>query len=84
MAVRIRLQRTGRHKHPCYRVAAMDSRTRRDGRCLEVLGNYNPLAKGKEEELVLNEDRVRHWISEGAKPTVKVAALLKRGGIEIG
>lgn len=82
MAVRIRLQRTGRHKRPCYRIAAMDVRTRRDGRCLEILGSYDPFAKNEAESVVLKQDRIQHWVSNGAKPTEKVAALLKRSGIE--
>jgi small subunit ribosomal protein S16 len=82
VAVRLRLQRTGRRNRPCYRIAAMDSRTKRDGRCLEILGSYDPLASGKAVELVVKTERVKHWLSKGAKPTEKVAALLARSGIE--
>ncbi len=82
MAVRLRLQMTGRRNRPCYRIAAMDSRTKRDGRCLEILGSYNPLAKDESDEISLKEDRVKYWISKGAKPTEKVAAILARAGIE--
>ncbi len=83
MAVRLRLQRTGRKGRPCYRLVAADSRWPRDGRALEVLGVYNPLAKTDAENVSLKEDRVKHWLSEGARPTEKVAAILKRSGIEI-
>ncbi len=83
MAVRLRLQRTGRRNRPCYRIAAMDSRTKRDGGCLEVLGTYDPLAKDDVGDVKLKKDRVEHWISKGAKPTEKVAAILRRSGVEV-
>ena len=81
MAVRIRMTRTGRKGSPCYRVGAYDSRTRRDGTCLEVLGSYEPSAKAEEKKLVINTDRVKHWISAGAVPSDKVAVLLRKQGI---
>ncbi|MFC1672052.1 30S ribosomal protein S16 [Planctomycetota bacterium] len=83
MAVRLRLQRTGRKNRPSYRLVAADSRWPRDGRSLEVLGVYNPIAKEESENVTLKEDRIKHWLSEGARPTEKVAALLKRSGIEV-
>lgn len=78
MAVRIRLTRTGRRNRACYRIGAFDSRTRRDGRCLEILGHYDPFVKDSTEQVTLDADRVKHWLSMGAKPTDKVSVLLKR------
>jgi small subunit ribosomal protein S16 len=61
----------------------MDSRTKRDGRCLEILGTYDPLASDEVGDVTLKADRVKHWISKGAKPTEKVAAILRRSGVEV-
>ena len=82
MAVRIRLTRTGRRNRPCYRIGAFDSRTRRDGRCLENLGHYDPFVKDPKEQVHVNAERVQHWLAQGAKPTDKVAVLLKRFDIK--
>lgn len=79
MAVRLRLTRIGRHKRPFYRVVAVDSRMRRDGRFLEVLGTYDPLKEPAVTEL--KQDRVLEWLQKGAQPTVTVRALLRRAGI---
>ncbi len=81
MAVRIRMTRTGRKDHACFRVGAFDSRTRRDGSCLEVLGTYEPSHTKEEKRLVLKAERVKHWLSVGAQPTEKVAVLLKKQGL---
>ena len=79
MAVRLRLSRIGRHKRPFYRVVAVDSRMRRDGRCIEVLGTHDPL---KEPALTeLRAERVLDWLRKGAQPSVTVRALLRRSGI---
>jgi len=64
MAVRIRLTRTGRRNRACYRIGAFDSRTRRDGRCLEILGHYDPIVKDPKEQVTLDADRVKHWLSK--------------------
>lgn len=79
MAVRLRLTRMGRHKRPFYRVVAVDSRMRRDGRFLEVLGTYDPLKEPAVTEL--KQDRVLEWLQKGAQPTVTVRTLLRRAGI---
>ncbi len=79
MAVRLRLTRIGRHKRPFYRVVAVDSRMRRDGRFLEVLGTYDPLKEPAVTEL--KQDRVLEWLQKGAQPTVTVRTLLRRAGI---
>jgi len=79
VAVRLRLTRMGRHKRPFYRVVAVDSRMRRDGRFLEVLGTYDPLKEPAVTEL--KQDRVLEWLQKGAQPTVTVRTLLRRAGI---
>jgi len=69
----------GAPKQPTYRIVAADSHAPRDGRFLEILGNYNPRAEPV--TLELNEERVRYWLSQGAQPTVAVVRLLKQKGI---
>ena len=78
MAVHLRLSRMGRHKRPFYRVVAIDSRMRRDGRCIEVLGTHDPLIENQTE---LKAARVLDWLQKGAQPSVTVRALLRRSGI---
>lgn len=84
MAVRIRLQRMGRRHQPFYRVGVCDARTPRDGRMIENVGYYDPLAKDADKQVVLKEDRVRYWLSQGAQPSKTVADILKRKGIAVG
>ena len=79
VAVRLRLKRMGRRHRPFYRVAAMDSRTQRDGRVLEELGHYDPLARDEVQQLVLNRERIDHWLGVGAQPTATVRRLIERG-----
>ncbi|HEX9793909.1 MAG TPA: 30S ribosomal protein S16 [Planctomycetota bacterium] len=83
MAVVLRLKRTGRRNRPHYRICVFDSRTRRDGRSIEELGHYDPLGGDGEHDFTLNEERARHWLSEGAQPSQTVASLLKARKIEI-
>jgi small subunit ribosomal protein S16 len=80
MAVKIRLTRTGAKSKPFYRIVAADTDFPRDGRFLEILGNYDP--KKNPAEVTVKEDRVRDWLSKGAKATLTVASLLKTKGIE--
>jgi small subunit ribosomal protein S16 len=80
MAVKIRLTRMGAKSKPFYRIVAADTDFPRDGRFLEILGNYDP--KKNPAEVNLNEDRVRDWLSKGAKATPTVSSLLKTKGIE--
>jgi small subunit ribosomal protein S16 len=75
MAVVIRLMRAGAKKRPFYRMVAADSRRQRDGRFLEILGHYNPIAKPF--ELVVHKDKVQNWIAKGAQPSEQVASLLR-------
>ncbi len=76
--VSIRLARGGAKKRPFYHVVVTDSRNRRDGRYLERLGYYNPVAVGAEADLRLDLDRVDHWLQRGAQTTESVARLIKR------
>jgi len=82
MALVIRLSRGGAKKRPFYRIVAADSRSPRDGRYIEKLGTYNPLlAKDSGDRVSIVEDRVKHWLAEGAKPSDRVATLLAGFGI---
>ncbi|OQX25457.1 MAG: 30S ribosomal protein S16 [Desulfobacteraceae bacterium IS3] len=74
--VKIRLARHGTKKRPFYRIVAAESEYRRDGRFIEVLGTYNPLTEPA--QVLLKEDRVRHWVKQGAIPTDTVKTLLKQ------
>ena len=76
--VTIRLARGGSKKRPFYHVVVTDSRNRRDGRYIERLGFFNPVAKGNAEALRIDLDRIQHWISQGAKPSERVAKLMKQ------
>lgn len=75
--VRIRLSRGGSKKDPRYRVVVADGRRWRDGRFIEVLGQYIPSPKGAKREINLDSKRASYWISKGARPSVRVAKLLK-------
>jgi small subunit ribosomal protein S16 len=76
MAVKIRLRRVGRKKVPTYRVVVTDIRSPRDGRFIEIVGQYNPLANPP--LININVEKVNDWIKKGAKPTEKVRSLLKK------
>ena len=73
----IRLSRGGSKKRPFFNVVAADSRNRRDGRFLERVGFYNPVASGKAEGLRVAFDRVEHWVGNGAQLTPTVTRLIK-------
>jgi small subunit ribosomal protein S16 len=75
--VSIRLSRGGAKKRPFYHIVATDSRNRRDGRYLERLGFFNPVASGQEEKLRIDLERVDYWLGHGARPSDRVAALVK-------
>jgi small subunit ribosomal protein S16 len=78
MAVKIRLKRFGKKRHPYYRIVVMDSRTKRDGRAIEEIGKYHPT---EEPSLIeVNSERAQYWLSVGAQPTEQVEALLKLSG----
>ena len=80
--LRIRLSMGGVKKRPIYKVVVADSRFPRDGRFIEKLGFYNPLLpKSKKERIKIDIERIKHWISKGARPTLRVSRLL--GELEI-
>lgn len=82
MSLKIRLARGGAKKRPYYSIVVADSRMPRDGRFIEKLGSYNPLlAKTDENRVQYNEERVKHWLSIGAKPTDRVARFLSVNGL---
>jgi len=78
--VRIRLRRIGLKGQPSYRIVAADKESPRDGRFLEILGFYNP--RTEPTTLTVKEDRVFHWMKNGARPTESVAQLFKTAGVE--
>ena len=79
MATKIRLKRIGRRNRPFYRMVVMDSRSRRDGAAIEELGWYNPI--DVEHSFSLNEERILHWLKDGAQTTDAAHKLLRRAGI---
>ncbi len=79
MAVKIRLRRMGAKKRPYYRIVVADSRTPRDGRFIEAIGQYNPI--DKPASIRLNEERVFHWLKQGALPTDTVNSLFRKIGL---
>ncbi len=76
--VTIRMSRGGAKKRPFYHVVVTDSRNRRDGRYIERLGFFNPVARGNEETLRLDMERISYWLSQGAKTSERVARLIKQ------
>ena len=76
--VKIRLSRGGAKKRPFYHIIVTDSRAARDGRNIERVGYYNPVASGNEKRVELDVARVQHWIGHGAQLTDKVADLYKQ------
>ena len=74
----IRLSRGGAKKQPFYRVVVTDSRSARDGRYLEQVGYFNPVAKGQAVKLKLEQDRIAHWVGLGAQLSKRVSELLKQ------
>lgn len=75
--VTIRLSRGGAKNRPFYQVVVTDSRNSRDGRYIERVGFFNPLARGNEERLRLDSERIQYWQSQGAQPSDRVAKLIK-------
>ncbi|MCW9013261.1 MAG: 30S ribosomal protein S16 [Gammaproteobacteria bacterium] len=76
--VTIRLSRGGAKKKPFYHVVVTDSRNARDGRYIERVGYFNPMARGAEKKLELSLDRVDHWVSQGAGTSERVGTLIKQ------
>jgi small subunit ribosomal protein S16 len=79
MAVKIRLRRAGRKKQPTYRIVVADSRSPRDGKFIEIVGQYAP--RTGEQALNLKSERVNYWLDSGAQPTDTVRSLLRKAGI---
>jgi small subunit ribosomal protein S16 len=77
--VKIRLRRVGRKKNPMYRIVVADSKSPRDGKFLEIVGQYQP--RTGEQALYLNAERVNHWLDVGAQPTDTVRSLLRKAGL---
>jgi small subunit ribosomal protein S16 len=78
VATKIRLKRLGKIRTPHYRVVVMDSRTKRDGRPIEEIGQYHP--KSDPSEIIIDSERAQYWLGVGAQPTEAVVALMKRTG----
>ena len=79
MATKIRLKRIGRRNRPFYRMVVMDSRSRRDGAAIEELGWYNPI--DLDHSFSLKEERILHWLKDGAQTTEAAHKLLRRAGL---
>jgi small subunit ribosomal protein S16 len=77
--VKIRLTRLGAHKRPFYRVIVADSRARRDGPFIEIIGTYDPLKEPS--EVKIDMEKAKHWLQNGAQPTDKVKKLMQRAGL---
>ena len=75
--VTIRLARGGAKKRPFYSLVVTDSRNPRDGRFIERVGFFNPVARGQEERVRIDTERFQYWISQGAQPSGRVAQLVK-------
>lgn len=80
MAVRLRLTRIGGRKDPVWRIVAADQRSKRDGRILEIVGQYN--AQTNPSTIVVDEEKVRGYLARGAQPTAQVKKLLRTQGID--
>ena len=82
MGLKIRLARAGAKKRPYYHIVVADSRSPRDGRFIEKLGSYNPMLPADHAERIrLQNERISHWLGEGALPTERVARFLGRAGL---
>lgn len=82
VSVKIRLKKLGRRHRPFFRVCVMDTRTRRDGREIEVLGTYDPMVPETDARAMLIGERIDYWLSVGAKPSPKVGTLIQKYGTE--
>ncbi len=81
MASVIRLRRMGRKNRPTYRIVVADERSPRDGRFIETLGSYNPIAEGK-GDVQLDKERVQYWLGQGVRVTNTVQTIFKRNDIK--
>lgn len=78
MSLKIRLQRGGATHNPHYRMVVADSRARRDGRFVEVVGTYAPKEKSEDKQFAVNLDRIAYWLGVGALPSDTVRSIIKR------
>lgn len=82
MSLKIRMARGGAKKRPFYRIVVADSRMPRDGRFIEKIGHHNPMVpKGHPDRIVIDLDRVKHWMEQGAKPSDRIARFLDDAGV---
>ena len=81
--VKIRLQKLGRRNRAYFRIVVTDARVKRQGVYLEKLGQYDPIESDKEKQLLVNADRLKHWVANGAQATEAVVNLLKPRGINL-
>lgn len=84
MSTKIRLKRFGTKKRPFYRIVVIDSHAARDGRALEEVGIYHPIAQDAENQVRFDEEKVREWLAKGAQPTRTVRRLLNRNNVTLG
>lgn len=77
--VKIRLTRMGAHKKPFYRIIVAESRARRDGPFIEIIGTYDP--KKEPSEIKVDSERAKYWMGQGAQPTDRVKKLLQKAGV---
>ncbi len=82
MALKIRLSRGGAKKKPFYRIVVAEATSPRDGKFVEKIGSYNPMVDhDNKERLIIDAERVKYWISKGAKPTLRVSKLISKDGL---
>jgi small subunit ribosomal protein S16 len=81
VAVRLRLTRVGGRKDPVWRIVVADQRSPRDGRNIDIVGQYNP--QTDPSTITIDEDKVRDWLAKGAQPTPQVRKILRTQGIEV-
>lgn len=81
MSVKIRMTRMGRRHRPFFRINAVESKTPRDGRILEKLGHFDPIERNPEKQLVIDLERVKFWMGQGAVPSDTVAEILVKQGV---
>jgi small subunit ribosomal protein S16 len=81
MPLKMRLARAGSKKRPYYHIVVADARSPRDGRFVEQLGSWNPMLPKDAQRVALKEDRIKHWLGEGAQPTDRVLRFLDQAGI---
>ena len=79
--VKIRLKKIGAKKRPCYRIVIQDSRKPRDGVTIEEIGTYQPVTQTEGNQVTVNMERAKYWISVGAQPTETVRKILSKNGL---